>query len=693
MAADPNGAVFFPPTLLFLLRPLSAGIRASYGLWLVAFPLAAYAGLRRLKLPPAPAALAAFAAAVSGPAMTLTSFPHVAWASMLFLPIAALARGAARGRARDAVFAALLFGVAIDIGEPVIAFHLLAAAAVFSARRPIARWARDVAAIAAIGAAVALPQIAAAVQLLPRTSRGSGLDPRFASAFDSVRPLRLFGFLWPGLFGDVQSASPSGWWGARFFDAGVPYVTSLAVGTVVLVLIPVAVKDRNGRRFAVLAGLAAVASFGRYLPGGMALLSLPGFSLLRYPEKWLFVAAFSAIAAAAFALDRIAADRNAARAGIAAGGVLAALSMAVFVYCSAAPVSAAQLLRAFRVVAAPALDAAALRGIARDALQAALFAALAAAVLAAGLQGVRARRVVALLGIVWLVDLFPKTWNWVPLVPPSYFDAPPPAVAGLRGSRGRFYFDGETEVADDPLRPMRPAVWGVAFAGNNDIDRFSPRRSFLFGRAVASMPFSDPRKPALLRLADVDAFSSADPSAAAAGALEFPTSAVRKVFRLDGGARFRVFASAAAVRSEEAARSELIDPGRDLFRSLVVEGDSGEAAPSGSRAPGTESVRPIRRRADAEDVETTSASGGWLFRSETFDPHWRAEIDGRPAPVLPADFAFQAVPIAPGTHRVEFFYSDPISAAAMAVSLLALAGAALYLARSGRAVLGAVRPR
>src|SRR5215471_20526308 len=50
--ADPNNAVFFAPTLLFWIRPLSAAVRASYFLWIFAFPLASYAGLRLLRASP-----------------------------------------------------------------------------------------------------------------------------------------------------------------------------------------------------------------------------------------------------------------------------------------------------------------------------------------------------------------------------------------------------------------------------------------------------------------------------------------------------------------------------------------------------------------------------------------------------------------------------------------------------------------
>jgi len=673
MAADPNNAVYFPATLLFLIRPLSSAIRWSYGLWLLAFPLAAYAGLRRLRVPAFPAA-ASFAMAISGPVMTLTSFPHVAWASMLFLPIAALAWGAGQGSRRDALLAGLLLGIAIDIGEPVIAFHLLAAIAVFSFRRPVLAWARRVVAIAAAGALVALPQVVAAVELLPDTVRGAGLDVRYGAAFNSVRPLRLLGYLWPGLFGDVSSASPAGFWGSRFFDAGTPYVGSLAVGVAVLALLPAAARDRRGKRFLLLAGAALLLSFGRFLPAGTLLLSAPGLSILRYPEKWLFVATWSMFGAAAIGLSRLAAGREDSRRAMLAGSAaILAVSSIARLFLAALPDAGARLLVAARIVDAPVHAAGALVAIAGEISATAAFAAL--LLLAAGAFRRRPAWLAAAAALLLFADLFPRTWNSVPLAPASLFDEAPEAVRRVAAAGGRFYFDGETEIAADPLRPMSPAIWGVAFAGNNDVDRFSPRRSFYFGRLEESLPFSDPRKAALLRLADVRTVSTIDPSAETLPAL-LATSPRRTLRLLDGGERFRLFSSAIEAPSEDAARSILLDPRRDASR-LVVEGSPPPSAPAGAA-----SVLPVSRRADREEVEVDSA-GGYLFRSETFDRHWRARIDGADARVVPAAFSFQAVAVPAGRHRVVFSYSDPAAAAAMAVSLAALAAMGWMLGRRG----------
>ena len=517
----------------------------------------------------------------------------------------------------------------------------------------------------------------AAAQLLGGTVRGAGMAAASGAAYYSVRPVRIAAFLWPGIFGDVHAASAAGFWGSAFFDAGTPYVSTLAIGTATIALLPAALRDRRGRMFLGLAAVSAVLSFGRYLPGGGRILALPGFSLVRYPEKWLIFSAIASIAAAGSAMDRIrAGDRRAARATAVGAAAIAGLSWAAWTWASVAPQRAWSRLVSWRVVTS-AFTRNAGPILASIRAELALTGAFAAAMVLCAL-GLRSRRLAVALAVLLFLDLFPRTWNSVPLEDRGYYDSPPAAASAVAATGGRFYFDGETEVAADPLRPLRPAMWGVAYAGNNDIDRFSPRRSFLFGRALASMTFSDPRKAALLRLADARAVSTIDSSAAAIAEPLFATSPRRNVFAIRGGSRFRLPAEALRAPGEEAARRAILDPRFDAARTVVVEGGVAPAA----EAPREAAIVPLERRADRERIRVDSA-GGFLVRAETCDPHWRASIDGRSAPVLPADFAFQAVAVPAGTHEIEFSYVDPATRAAMAASLAALAISVILLARRG----------
>jgi len=71
----------------------------------------------------------------------------------------------------------------------------------------------------------------------------------------------------------------------------------------------------------------------------------------------------------------------------------------------------------------------------------------------------------------------------------------------------------------------------------------------------------------------------------------------------------------------------------------------------------------------------------------SFDAHWHATVDGRPAPVLPADEIDQAVPVPAGRHTVVLTYRDASIGFGMlgsAVALAALLGTAVWRRRRDR---------
>jgi hypothetical protein len=55
-----------------------------------------------------------------------------------------------------------------------------------------------------------------------------------------------------------------------------------------------------------------------------------------------------------------------------------------------------------------------------------------------------------------------------------------------------------------------------------------------------------------------------------------------------------------------------------------------------------------------------SAEDSLLVLSDTYYPGWKAFVNGTPQKIYQADYAFRAVPLNPGTHRLEFVY-DPMS--------------------------------
>ena len=77
--------------------------------------------------------------------------------------------------------------------------------------------------------------------------------------------------------------------------------------------------------------------------------------------------------------------------------------------------------------------------------------------------------------------------------------------------------------------------------------------------------------------------------------------------------------------------------------------------------------------------------GGLLVVARTFDPSWKARVDGAPVPSRRVDGFLTAVPVPAGEHEVVLSYENRLLAAGAAVTLLALAAVALLLLRGGRA--------
>jgi Bacterial membrane protein YfhO len=100
---------------------------------------------------------------------------------------------------------------------------------------------------------------------------------------------------------------------------------------------------------------------------------------------------------------------------------------------------------------------------------------------------------------------------------------------------------------------------------------------------------------------------------------------------------------AVVVPSREAALDAVFRPGFDPRRAVVLE-------------------------------EKVNSPGGFWFTSEWFYPGWRAFVDGKEAPIYRADYMFRAVPVPPGFHEVRFVYDPPLFRLGTIISLVTLFG-------------------
>jgi membrane protein YfhO len=122
------------------------------------------------------------------------------------------------------------------------------------------------------------------------------------------------------------------------------------------------------------------------------------------------------------------------------------------------------------------------------------------------------------------------------------------------------------------------------------------------------------------------------------------------------------------------------DPRFDPSVEVVLEGSPGHRPVSHSGEAGMARFRWLGTASARVDVDARSPA--IVLVRNAYDPNWRATVDGRPAPVLAADYVLQGIPVAPGHHTILLTYRDPSIGAGLAgsaLSLLVLFGSSVAL--------------
>jgi hypothetical protein len=107
-------------------------------------------------------------------------------------------------------------------------------------------------------------------------------------------------------------------------------------------------------------------------------------------------------------------------------------------------------------------------------------------------------------------------------------------------------------------------------------------------------------------------------------------------------------------------------------RCVVLE--AADATPLGNRTQfSAGAVQVVRYTADEIELRLANPGDGLLVIANTYDPHWRAEVDGRPRPLLRVNHAQYGIVTVPTDSRVRLFYAPPYSILRL-ISRLGLTG-------------------
>jgi hypothetical protein len=131
-----------------------------------------------------------------------------------------------------------------------------------------------------------------------------------------------------------------------------------------------------------------------------------------------------------------------------------------------------------------------------------------------------------------------------------------------------------------------------------------------------------------------------------------------------------------------ARRVEIVD-GNDGWEAAVMRlrGDAADTAcvdrsslDSFPSLPAPAEVRLVERNPDRFSLRVLAQGPepSFLAINQTWDPFWRATIDGVPARLLRTDISLSGLAVPPGSHAIELAYHNPWLDAGMATSALAL---------------------
>lgn len=729
--ANTGAQLLYPSSWLTLLLDPGVAFTAKVVLHLVFAGIGAYLLARELGTGPLGAATAGALWMTSGPLLSLVNLlqqlDSAAW-----IPWAALT--GERALRERTPRAAVRWGLAVAgltlAGSPDVAAMtgvLLAVRAALafqglSPRHPANGGLLRTGALAvAVAASVTAVQWATSLAVV-RASTRWGMAEATRTTW-SLHPLALLQALLPVHLQQLPLTEAQ----RAALDAGrEPLLASCYLGAATVALVGASLAGSRRRAAAFLlatAAATAVLALGRHTPvHAIATALAPPLQVLRYPVRWLVMAAFAWAIAAGLGVDAWACGpdrRRAVRFAIACGTATALVGLVLL--------AAALRVDAWGVAAfgAPPAGRAWSEALADVVARLALGVGLAVAVAALALLD--ARRAIAWIpaaaAVLAVADTGVLHRALNPTVPRALLGYRPPALDHVPPDGRLYVYDyyatGTSKALlgrDDAYRAREQATpWPP-----NVVDMVS-MRSYLLPpvaqqwRRLGSFDhdFTGLYAAPLARLARASALVDAEP---AKKLRLLQVGAVQRVVALHDPpflARRAVveglFAEPIRVldvpgtlpRTYVVGRARLAAPDDEVGVLLADDFDPRAelVLPAGSdvsgvpqEAPFSGTSRLVRATTSSVWLEATLSRPGWVVLVDAHDAGWSARVDGRAAPLLRANHAFRALRVEAGRHLVHMVYRPGTVPLAGAVSVLALAAALGTLVRPASAPLRSGQP-
>jgi len=658
-AANPQSQAFYPFNFFYLLFGAERGLVFFIVFHHLLFLFTFYLALRRLGFSLEAGLIGAIGSGFGGFFCSLTLLivllGTIAWFPLIII---CLTYTEGKGWFRPGLLIGPLIALQVLAGEiemAAMSWLLAALAVALSPKNKIdARLClRIPAAIligAIFGALLSLFQLSLTLEMIPLSNRAGGFSVADAMAF-SFHPLHIISIFVPNHLFPAESARhvPELYWGLGFFSE-FPYFLSFYIGAVMVIPVFAGIfKADRGRGlswlFLVIFSLlmAAGEHFSLY---GIFCRIIPGFRMFRFPVKYYFLFSFSVIMLGCLGFEKL---KLRARPRLSATLISIGLCVALFLLIyPARPQNFGDRYDA-------------LQGwlFLRSLLRVCSFILISAGVifLAAGKDKRKAGLTLALL---CFADLY-LAHRW------------------LNPSVGLDFYQGSALVRDfarragDKKYPARilslsPAQGELDFKHVIDpVAQYAKIRDSLDTFWPALFGINDTRSHSSFHLADIPAFDDLIGKAdretakiimARAGVEHMYYRSVGFVPISAPFARAMIFYQASALGDRGQVLKLWSDPNFPAQEAILLEGGTAQ----GSTVPGMMAgpAEIIEYKNERVEIAADAKRDGWLLLLDTYYPGWKADLDGKRAPIFRADGFFRAVKIPAGKHRVVFNYHPQI---------------------------------
>jgi hypothetical protein len=158
-----------------------------------------------------------------------------------------------------------------------------------------------------------------------------------------------------------------------------------------------------------------------------------------------------------------------------------------------------------------------------------------------------------------------------------------------------------------------------------------------------------------------------------------------RTFRIRDSVAGPWFAYQSRVVPTEADAFRLLADTAFDYRGHVVLQQSDAHEPAGEGlANGSGQIHSVLKSNNRMVVTASTSHAGWLVVPDTFDKGWTATVNGKPARLLRANYAFRAIPVPAGPLQVEMRYVPQGFVTGAALTGLAAASCALLVLASRR---------